>query len=192
MFDLAEIKRVDDRIRLIKQRIREDSIGSLESAFSWLPEYWWSEDRYANLFIKEDTVSYRIKRDSPESPQFKKNWIPSIIKKFYPADFQYNKETVTLSASITVESHCITVEGKYRISFDPREIAKYPSPGLIVAIRFVNYIRKANGDNDRLVFGFNDDESRCFVISTPVTLIKRHNIEVLDTEVKPYFGFSTR
>ena len=190
MFNLTEMKRVDDRIRLIKQRIREDSIGSLESAFQWLPEYWWSDDQYAKLF--EAVLAYQVIRKNSESKEFKPKWIPSVLRKFYPADFQYNKETVTLSASITVESHSVIVGGKYRIAFSPLEIAKYPSPGLIVAIRFVNYIRKANGDNDRLVFGFNDDESRCFVISTPVTLIKRHNIEVLDTEVKPYFGFSTR
>lgn len=189
MFNLAEMKRVDDRICRIKERIREDSIGSLESAFQWLPEYWWSDDQYAKLF--EAVLAYQVIRKNSESKEFKPKWIPSVLRKFYP-DFLYEQENIPLTVSLTAISHCITVEGKYRISFDPREITKYPSPTVIIPIRFVNYIYKSSRESSRLVFGFNDNESKCFIIKAPLTLIKKHDIEVLDREVKPYFGFSTK
>lgn len=188
MFDIARMQRIDNRIRLIEEKISEDSLEPLEVAFPWLPKHWWADDRYTKVF--EGVTPYLVKRTPPESPDFKKNWIPSVLKKYYP-NFKYKKETVPLSVSITAVSHCITIEGIYRISFDPREVSKYLSPGLIIPIRFVNYIRKAERDDSRLAFGFNDDESKCFVIEAPLTLIKKHGIEVLEQEVKPYFGFST-
>lgn len=193
MFNIARMQQIDNRICLIKERIREDSILPLESAFPWLPEYWWSEDIYAKPF--EMVLAYQTKRNPPESLDFKKSWVLSVIKKFYPVpDFLY-EETVVSSpgkASVSSSYHTVTIKEKYKLNFESPKIAKYESHPVIIGIRFVNYCYKAELNPSRLVFGFNQAETKCFIVSIPLGLIKKNKIEVLDAEVGTYFRFSTK
>jgi hypothetical protein len=194
VFNIAKMQQIDNRICFIKGRTREDSILPLESAFPWLPEYWWSDDKYGKPF--ETVLAYEVVKKKPESKEFKRNWIPSIVKKFYAEPLPVYEESITTSPgipSVRKEIHTLTVLGKYVVTFDPKVIAdKYNSVPAIIGVRFVNYCHKAEKNPNRVVFGFNETETKCFIVSLPLNIIKKHDIEVLDAEVETYFRFSTK